>query len=90
MEPENEVSPHTLLVIVHIILYLHFISPFLTPMLSMKEKRNWRTSPFYAPFGGGARFCPGAEVARLQIAIFLHYFVTNYRQCFSPSPFYSS
>ncbi|KAK3013505.1 hypothetical protein RJ639_010098, partial [Escallonia herrerae] len=44
-----------------------------------KENRNWRSSPFYAPFGGGARFCPGAELARLQIAMFLHYFVTNYR-----------
>lgn len=45
----------------------------------MKEKRNWRSSPFYSPFGGGARFCPGAELARLQIALFLHYFVTTYR-----------
>ncbi|KAF5201650.1 Cytochrome p450 [Thalictrum thalictroides] len=45
-----------------------------------QEKRNWRSSPFYAPFGGGARFCPGAELARLQIAIFLHFFVTRYRQ----------
>ncbi|PIA35353.1 hypothetical protein AQUCO_03500027v1, partial [Aquilegia coerulea] len=45
-----------------------------------QEKRNWRSSPFYAPFGGGARFCPGAELARLQIALFLHFFVTRYRQ----------
>ncbi|KAF4373539.1 hypothetical protein F8388_025233 [Cannabis sativa] len=44
-----------------------------------QEKRNWRSSPFYAPFGGGARFCPGAELARLQIAFFLRYFVTTYR-----------
>ncbi|XP_052117514.1 abietadienol/abietadienal oxidase isoform X2 [Arachis duranensis] len=44
-----------------------------------EEKRNRRTSPFYAPFGGGARFCPGAELARLQIALFLRYFVTTYR-----------
>ncbi|KAL2555292.1 Cytochrome [Forsythia ovata] len=44
-----------------------------------QEKRNWRSSPYFAPFGGGARFCPGAELARLQIAIFLHYFVTTYR-----------
>ncbi|KAJ6707249.1 CYTOCHROME P450 SUPERFAMILY PROTEIN [Salix viminalis] len=26
----------------------------------------------------GARFCPGAELSRLQIALFLHYFVTTY------------
>ncbi|VVA95142.1 unnamed protein product [Arabis nemorensis] len=44
-----------------------------------QQKRNWRTSPFYCPFGGGTRFCPGAELARLQIALFLHYFVTTYR-----------
>ncbi|KAA8533381.1 hypothetical protein F0562_033086 [Nyssa sinensis] len=44
-----------------------------------QEKRNWRSSSLYTPFGGGARFCPGAELARLQIALFLHYFVTTYR-----------
>ncbi|CDP18448.1 unnamed protein product [Coffea canephora] len=33
----------------------------------------------FAPFGGGARFCPGAELARLQIALFLHYFITTFR-----------
>lgn len=44
-----------------------------------QDKRNWRTSPFYSPFGGGARLCPGAELARLQIALFLHYFVISYR-----------
>ncbi|XP_020537210.1 abietadienol/abietadienal oxidase isoform X2 [Jatropha curcas] len=44
-----------------------------------QEKRNWRNSPLYSPFGGGARFCPGAELARLQISLFLHYFVTTYR-----------
>eukprot|EP00257_Ricinus_communis_P008188 XP_002525487.2 abietadienol/abietadienal oxidase [Ricinus communis] len=44
-----------------------------------QENRNWRSSPVYSPFGGGARFCPGAELARLQIALFLHYFVTKYR-----------
>ncbi|XP_068645398.1 abietadienol/abietadienal oxidase-like [Aristolochia californica] len=44
-----------------------------------QDKRNWRSSPFYAPFGGGARFCPGAELSRLQIALFLHYFAARYR-----------
>ncbi|KAL3642245.1 hypothetical protein CASFOL_013060 [Castilleja foliolosa] len=43
------------------------------------QKRNWRSSPYFAPFGGGARFCPGAELARLQIALFLHYFLTTFR-----------
>ncbi|XP_042045575.1 abietadienol/abietadienal oxidase-like isoform X2 [Salvia splendens] len=45
----------------------------------IQEKRNWRSSPYFAPFGGGARFCPGAELARLQIALFLHYFLTTFR-----------
>lgn len=80
MEPENEVNPHNILVntVYNFVLLFKFF--FLIVMFSiMKEKRNWRSSPFYAPFGGGARFCPGAELARLQIALFLHYFVTNYR-----------
>lgn len=29
-------------------------------------------------FGGGLRFCSGADFARLQIAIFLHCLVTKY------------
>ncbi|KAJ7970121.1 Cytochrome P450 family protein [Quillaja saponaria] len=52
---------------------------WMDPENEIKGKRNWRTSALYAPFGGGARFCPGAELARLQIALFLHYFVTTYR-----------
>lgn len=44
-----------------------------------QEKRNWRSSPYFAPFGGGGRFCPGAELARLQIALFVHYFLTSFR-----------
>ncbi|XP_072957430.1 abietadienol/abietadienal oxidase [Typha angustifolia] len=44
-----------------------------------KEKRNWRSSSLYTPFGGGGRLCPGAELARVQIAFFLHHFLTKYR-----------
>ncbi|XP_050216705.1 abietadienol/abietadienal oxidase [Mercurialis annua] len=44
-----------------------------------QEKRNWRNSCMYAPFGGGPRFCPGADLARLQIALFLHCFLTKFR-----------
>ncbi|KAH7845472.1 hypothetical protein Vadar_002626 [Vaccinium darrowii] len=32
----------------------------------------------FNPFGGGPRRCPGAELARIQVSIFLHHFVTQY------------
>lgn len=33
----------------------------------------------FTPFGGGQRLCPGWELARLEISIFLHQLVTTYR-----------
>ncbi|GMH06506.1 hypothetical protein Nepgr_008346 [Nepenthes gracilis] len=33
----------------------------------------------FTPFGGGQRLCPGLELARLEISIFLHHLVTTYR-----------
>lgn len=33
----------------------------------------------FTPFGGGQRLCPGLELSRLEISIFLHHFVTKYR-----------
>lgn len=33
----------------------------------------------FTPFGGGQRLCPGLELSRLEISIFLHHLVTNYR-----------
>ncbi|XP_010514624.1 PREDICTED: cytochrome P450 708A2-like [Camelina sativa] len=35
-------------------------------------------SKSFMVFGGGMRLCPGAEFARLQIAMFLHHLVINY------------
>ncbi|XAR63321.1 Ent-kaurenoic acid oxidase [Bertholletia excelsa] len=32
----------------------------------------------FLPFGAGSRMCPGNELAKLEIAIFLHYFLLNY------------
>nr|WAW38272.1 CYP90C42 [Plumbago zeylanica] len=37
------------------------------------------SSNTFTPFGGGQRLCPGADLARLEIAIFLHHLVTTYR-----------
>ncbi|KAG8501513.1 hypothetical protein CXB51_003797 [Gossypium anomalum] len=31
------------------------------------------------PFGGGPRLCPGADLAKVEIAFFLHHLVLNYR-----------
>ena len=33
----------------------------------------------FTPFGGGQRLCPGLELSRLEISIFLHYLITSYR-----------
>ncbi|KAI9081275.1 hypothetical protein K1719_036775 [Acacia pycnantha] len=32
----------------------------------------------YSPFGGGQRLCPGMEMSRLELSIFLHHLVTTY------------
>ncbi|KAJ4727017.1 Cytochrome P450 [Melia azedarach] len=36
-------------------------------------------SKTFMAFGGGVRLCVGADFAKLQMAVFLHYFVTKYR-----------
>ncbi|KAK8548534.1 hypothetical protein V6N13_054676 [Hibiscus sabdariffa] len=33
----------------------------------------------FIPFGAGSRSCPGADLAKLEISIFLHYFLLNYK-----------
>nr|AYP67587.1 ent-kaurenoic acid oxidase [Paeonia suffruticosa] len=33
----------------------------------------------YLPFGAGSRMCPGNDLAKLEISIFLHYFLLNYK-----------
>ncbi|KAI3731963.1 hypothetical protein L1987_63157 [Smallanthus sonchifolius] len=33
----------------------------------------------FLPFGAGTRLCPGNDLAKLEIAIFLHHFLLNYR-----------
>ncbi|KAK8585578.1 hypothetical protein V6N13_050555 [Hibiscus sabdariffa] len=33
----------------------------------------------FMPFGAGSRTCPGADLAKIEMCIFIHYFVLNYR-----------
>lgn len=32
----------------------------------------------FLPFGGGSRLCPGNDLAKLEISVFLHYFLLDY------------
>ncbi|XP_048319384.1 beta-amyrin 11-oxidase [Ziziphus jujuba] len=33
----------------------------------------------FVPFGAGTRICPGRDLAKLEMSIFLHYFLLNYK-----------
>ncbi|XP_058724413.1 beta-amyrin 11-oxidase-like isoform X3 [Vicia villosa] len=33
----------------------------------------------FLPFGAGSRHCPGSDLAKIEISIFLHYFLLNYK-----------
>ena len=33
----------------------------------------------FLPFGLGSRYCPGSDLAKLEITVYLHHFLLNYR-----------
>ncbi|OVA08717.1 Cytochrome P450 [Macleaya cordata] len=43
------------------------------------KQGNNNNSNCFTPFGGGQRLCPGLELSKLEIAIFLHHLVTRFR-----------
>ncbi|KAL9663577.1 hypothetical protein QQ045_018966 [Rhodiola kirilowii] len=43
------------------------------------EKTGIANKNNLTPFGGGQRLCPGLELSKLEISIFLHHLVTTYR-----------
>ncbi|KAG0501549.1 hypothetical protein HPP92_001621 [Vanilla planifolia] len=42
-------------------------------------EKNLGSHQYFMMFGGGSRLCPGKELGTVEIATFLHYFVTRYR-----------
>ncbi|GMY20758.1 beta-amyrin 11-oxidase-like [Fagus crenata] len=46
-----------------------------------ENPRNFNPSRWNAfmPFGAGSKFCPGSDLAKLVITIFLHHFLLNYK-----------
>ncbi|XP_002988455.2 ent-kaurenoic acid oxidase 1 isoform X2 [Selaginella moellendorffii] len=59
------------------------MDPHVHPDPEKFDPERWEkygASPFtFMPFGMGNRTCPGNELAKLQIFIVVHYFVTGYR-----------
>ncbi|XP_043713448.1 3-epi-6-deoxocathasterone 23-monooxygenase CYP90C1 [Telopea speciosissima] len=49
------------------------------PWRWQRKEGNLSNSICFTPFGGGQRLCPGFELGRLEISIFLHHLVTRYR-----------
>ncbi|XP_058114781.1 cytochrome P450 724B1-like isoform X5 [Magnolia sinica] len=43
------------------------------------ENQSQSTCKIFTPFGGGPRFCPGSELAKVETAFFLHHLVLNFR-----------
>lgn len=42
-------------------------------------KKDQAVNKKVTPFGGGLRLCPGADLAKVETAFFLHHLVLNYR-----------
>ncbi|KAK6125711.1 hypothetical protein DH2020_040544 [Rehmannia glutinosa] len=57
----------------------NYENPYAFDPWRWKKIGNAPSSNIFTPFGGGQRLCPGLELSRLEISIFLHHFVTTYR-----------
>ncbi|KAK6150605.1 hypothetical protein DH2020_015537 [Rehmannia glutinosa] len=57
----------------------NYENPYAFDPWRWKKIGNALSTNIFTPFGGGQRLCPGLELSRLEISIFLHHFVTTYR-----------
>ena len=52
---------------------------FFPPLGIQKSSLGTTTTNDFMPYGGGPRLCAGSELAKLEIAVFLHHLILNYR-----------
>lgn len=58
---------------------LNYKNPYEFDPWRWKKIGDAISTNIFTPFGGGQRLCPGLELSRLEISIFLHHLVTTYR-----------
>lgn len=46
--------------------------------LNLQSPSGIKVRDSFMPFGGGLRMCPGAELARLEISVFIHHFILRF------------
>ncbi|XP_065851730.1 cholesterol 22-monohydroxylase CYP90B51 [Euphorbia lathyris] len=47
--------------------------------LNINSKNSQKMNNYFMPFGGGPRLCAGSELGKLEMAIFIHHLVLNYK-----------
>ncbi|KAL1569508.1 cytochrome P450 [Salvia divinorum] len=58
---------------------MNYENPYKFDPWRWKKMGSAAYNSIFTPFGGGQRLCPGLELSRLEISIFLHHLVTTYR-----------